>query len=103
MNQLALDVSPPIVRPTDSKAAHIAARMQEKHLRQTAMRMILQGLAKYDGATSRELAIHLNIDRHLVAKRLSDLRARGEVKNGKPRQCSVSKINGALTWFIANE
>lgn len=50
--------------------------------------------------TSAELARVSDLDRHMVAKRLSDLRRAGLVEQGPARLCAVGRRN-AVTWRAA--
>lgn len=58
---------------------------------------LLQLVTAYPDSTAVELCEKTTLERHEVSRRLPDLRMRGLVYNGEPRDC---KVNGSrmLTW-----
>ena len=65
---------------------------------QGELERIAAGLSRRPGLTSRELAVAINEDRYMVAKRMSVLEARGVAKRGEIRECSESGKR-AITWW----
>lgn len=61
---------------------------------------VYQGLSKYLGCTSAELADHCGLDRIMVARRLPDLVKRKLARQGGKRVCQVSG-SLSVTWWIS--
>ncbi len=101
MSQLHLfSDNAPIHRATDPATSKQASRTYTKTgQRDSDKQRVLAAVVQYPNRTSKELAQLTGIDRHLLAKRLPDLRADGRVQNGETRVCSVSG-NGAMTWEV---
>ena len=60
---------------------------------------ILESIQRRPGSTTRELAQHFGLDRHMAASRMAELAGAGKVKRGaEKRQCTVSKIH-AWPWY----
>ena len=55
-------------------------------------------LFNHRGATSAELANHMNVDRALPARRLPELAHSGLIDKGASRLCNV-KGTRAITWW----
>ncbi|MCP4549479.1 MAG: hypothetical protein GY835_23740 [bacterium] len=73
---------PPIARATDGGGSHAAAdRLTRSGRRWTQCGLVMGAVHRWPGKTSRELAELMGADRHMVAKRLADLRAVGRVAN----------------------
>ena len=60
---------------------------------------VYEALKLNDGATSAELAIFMNTERVLPARRLPDLKKLLLIENGKQRVCRKTGFK-SLTWFI---
>jgi hypothetical protein len=59
----------------------------------------LLAVERFPGHTSAELASLTGFDRHMVARRLPELRERELVRNGlQSRSCTVTG-NRAMTWY----
>lgn len=103
MNQLGITYDPAsgahLSRRSDPETSHeSAAEVVESGQLQGELERIAAGLSRRPGLTSRELASAINEDRHIVAKRMSVLKARGVAKDGEPRECSESGKR-AITWW----
>lgn len=87
----------------DPQTSHDAAdRLRASGAEASRVRQVVQALADYRGPapTSRELAGSCGMDRHDVAKRLSDAREMALVAQGEPRTCRESGRQ-ALTWHLS--
>ena len=90
-------------RTTDDVTSHeAAARLVASGAMGTQCALVLVKLRLYPGSTSAELA-DLDegddaLDRHLVARRLPNLRDQGLVRKGAPRKCQVG-YGRAMTWW----
>jgi hypothetical protein len=62
----------------------------------------LASVMKSPGKTAAELAAAAGLDRHVVSRRLPDLRRASRVLNGQPRACAVTG-RLSLTWFPNQE
>lgn len=62
---------------------------------------ILAALCAHPGATARELAALLNVDRYQASRRLPELRRLGFVTNGPDRVCEVGGLR-SQTWLPAS-
>lgn len=58
---------------------------------------VVRALARHPKVTSMELAQLVQMDRHLIARRLPEAEKEGLVKRGKQRKCAISQRN-AITW-----
>lgn len=93
-----LDAWPPGSRPprahaADAPSAHAAAdRLERSGRSEDGMRAVLEAVRRHPGHTSKQLAAASGLDRHDVAKRLSDLFRRGVVERIEPAE-------GDLVWF----
>ena len=97
----------PIAANADPETSHLSAREHARSGRLGAeCQRVLSALAHwpanrtYPGPTSRELAEWAGMDRHMVAKRLSDLETAGHVRKDATRKCSRSG-RLAVTWVVA--
>ena len=63
---------------------------------------VLKALQRNPGTTSAELAHNSALDRHLVARRLPDLRADDLVTNGIPQETRICAVTGrpSLVWRL---
>lgn len=92
-------VETPIARRADPRTSHLAAthvtatgkRAQQQDLTAAAVRDL-------PGRTSHELAKHTKLDRHMLARRLSECVTAGTVRKGPSRTCSITGRQ-ALTWL----
>ena len=101
MEQMTFDTikRPPVSRRNDPAGSKEAERfINESGVRFSDMEKVLSLIKHYPGYTSRELAEYSSMDRHLIAKRLPDLRGINEAHNGPRRKCRVSG-RPALTWL----
>jgi hypothetical protein len=62
---------------------------------------VLRALQQHPSCTSAELAVYMEVDRHLPARRLPDLRNLGLVTEGPKRLCRI-KGRMSVTW-VAQE
>jgi hypothetical protein len=92
----------PHSRTTDPDTSHIAgdaARNSGSMGKQAAW--VLDMLKTHNGCTYRELAAAMGIDDpNLCSRRLSDLRHKGQVRNGENRICEVAG-NMMQTWWLS--
>jgi len=92
-------------RNTDPDTSHEAARdLVESGAQAQQQALVAAAVHKHPGLTSRELAFSAGLDRHMVARRLPELEADGQVVHGTPRECSHSGKR-CQTWLpvVANE
>ena len=75
--------------PVTSHEAAEAAKRSGLVARQAAQ--VLDAIRKTPGLTSAELAQRHGLDRYMVARRMSDLKHAGLVREGEPRQCQVGR------------
>jgi hypothetical protein len=93
--------APPRSRATDPIGSHEAADRVTADGSADAQAAVVLGLVqRHPGRTSRELARLAQMDRHIVARRLPELRDNKLVKNGERRRCECSGVT-ALTWWSA--
>lgn len=103
MNQLDLLLTGaprfPRARLADPSSSHQAAAAGEKSGRLAAqMAQVLSAVRQFVGHTSRELALAMQADRYLVARRLPELERLGEVRKGEIRDCRAGG-RPAVTWW----
>lgn len=92
------DQLPPAAAHADPLTSHeAAAKVNESGDRAAQCQRVLAMVKQLPGATSKELAKRFKVDRHMVGRRLPDLRSMGLVKNGPARACKVNG-NKAVTW-----
>lgn len=85
---------PPRARAADAPSSHAAADRAESSGRlSAAMAQTLEAVRRSPGLSSLELAAAYGMDRHVVAKRLSDLFRRGLVERIEPEDGSD------FAWF----
>lgn len=91
----------PIARNSDPVSSHAAAQhMQDSGKLDGQMGEVYELVRLHPGHTSLELTQYTTLDRHQIARRLSDLHEAGKVKaNRTPRKCNVG---GRLscTWDV---
>ncbi len=93
----------PIAANADPATSHESAQwMDDSGTREKQCNIVFASLRRHNGSTSSELASWELLDRHMVARRLPDLRSSGRVKNGPSRKCQESGRN-AITWFIVEK
>lgn len=76
-----------LARRTDPETSHEAAeRLVESGRHGSQKAVVYAALCEHPGITSKELALRANLDRHVVARRLPDLREDGKAyTNGRTR------------------
>jgi len=62
--------------------------------------LVLSCIRRSSGKTSKELALIFELDRHMVARRLADLKNRDKAFQGHIRECGVSGIKSVTWWPI---
>jgi len=88
----------PLFRQSDPETSEqAAAQHHESGNRQTNKAKLLEAVRRAPGKTSAEYAELAEIDRHEAARRLSDLRNEGLVRQAEARKCTV-KGTKAKTW-----
>lgn len=98
--QLELLSHSPIARRHDPVTSHEAAeKVTKSGSRATQQHAVLELVKSRPGNTSAELAVWgSNLGRHVIARRLPELREAGLVRNGEPTRCDVTG-NRALSWW----
>ena len=91
----------PIAASADPASSHIAAQqLTANGARGRQKRLVLDALRVFvKPPTSAELAHVAKLDRHLVARRLPDLKADGFVEQRDMRTCTVTG-HRAVTWRV---
>lgn len=103
-DQLALIDRPPafdtrIARRRDPPSSSRAANfLMASGAVESQRAQVLRLVQRWPGLTSRELAKKGKLERHLVARRTSDLESRGVIRKGKLRACSIGKTP-AVEWL----
>ena len=94
------DAGPPVARGSDPETSHLAGEdLTRSGRRESQRRLVYQAVCDYPGRTSAELSAIVGLDRHMVARRLPDLAATGQVVRGPPRKCAASnRSHIATTW-----
>ena len=88
----------PLFRKTDPEtSAQAAEQHHASGQRQTNKAKLLAAVQRAPGRTSAEYAELADLDRHEAARRLSDLRNEGLVRQAEARKCTV-KGTKAKTW-----
>lgn len=87
----------PMASDKDPVTSHIAAQHARKFQDAQAQK-VLEALRRANGSTSDELAQE-GLSRYAVARRLSDLRHAGLVRQGEARVSKVSK-RLCVTWWV---
>lgn len=89
----------PVAHAGDPVTSVLAADAHERcGAREGNLRAVREGVARWPGRTSRELAGLLGMDRHEAARRLPDLEKAGLVRKGEARRCRDGGTM-AVTWF----
>lgn len=90
-------VDTPRARKADPATSHeAAAAIAASGELGRQQRAVLDGLRKWPGLTSLELAGRLRLDRYQVARRLPELEAGGLARKGQPRR--VGNRPGVSWW-----
>lgn len=90
----------PHARNSDSVGSFEAAeRLHRTALSGRQRLAVYHALRDHQGATSKELAEFMGVDRHTPARRLKELEDAGWVRRGRQRKCRVSGVE-SLTWYI---
>jgi len=102
-------IETPAARNTDPETSHAAAdNITSSGKRASHQRQILDLLRRCDGRTSAELAVLAeregfpHLDRHEVARRLSDLDKAGLVRKGASVVCKAHGTR-AVSWWCVTE
>ena len=94
MIQLTLD--PPITHRADSPGARSAAdRITRSGARTANKQRVLDAVYRWPARTTKQIATLIDMDRHEVARRMSDLHHAGKVERGPLAD------SGEYTWFTA--
>jgi hypothetical protein len=91
------DYGPLFSRADPDTSRQAAEQLVSSGQHQRQCEAVLAALRVYPDSTSAELARSRNFDRHMVAKRLPDLRRAGLVENGEARTCAATGRK-ALVW-----
>ena len=90
-------IDAPRARRTDPATSHeAAAAIAESGELGRQQRLVLEGVRRWPGLTSLELATKLGLDRHQVARRLPELLSRGFARQGEPRRVAA---RSGLSWW----
>ena len=90
----------PLSRRTDPDTSYEAAKNLAESGKWNSQKIaVYEGLRKFDGATSGELAHFLGIDRYTPSRRLPEIERTGCIKRGDPRVCRVQGSR-CTTWWI---
>lgn len=88
----------PIAAKVDPSTSHQAAKeITESGQREIQLRAVLGLVQKYPLCTSLELARRSGLDRHMIARRLPELRA-GHLVNQRSARCCTVSGKKAVTW-----
>lgn len=99
---VSLPDPPHRARRADPVTSHQAAdHVEATGQAQREAAIVLRALRDFPGHTSRELAELAGLDRHLVARRLPELRDAGHAENGPNKRCT-SSAKTAMTWTATN-
>lgn len=91
----------PHARNADPAGSFEAAeRLHKSGLSGKQRLAVYHALRQHQGATSKELAEIMDVDRYTPARRLKELEDAGWVCRGQRRKCRVSGVE-SLTWWIA--
>ncbi len=86
-------------RSSDPLSSHLAAEEIAVSGTQAAQQALtVTAVLSYPGSTSRELHDKTGLDRHALARRLSECERKGLVKRGVMRTCRSSN-RPAVTWW----
>jgi hypothetical protein len=84
--------------PATSREAAEAVVVSGK--KDSQKKAVYEALKRWNGSTSAELAAIMDIERHIPARRLSELAdVDGVIRRGKARFCAVTR-NRCVTWWI---
>ena len=87
---------PPITHHVDSAGAKSAADRITRSGKRTANKQrVLDAVYRWPGLTTKQIANFIDMDRHEVARRMSDLHHAGKVERGPLAD------SGEYTWFTA--
>lgn len=90
----------PHARNSDPAGSFEAAeRLHKTGLGGKQRMAVYHALRQHQGATSKELAEFMGVDRYTPARRLTELEQVGWVCRGRQRKCRVSGVE-SLTWWI---
>ena len=89
----------PAAHRKDPLTSFEAAEKAEKSGKAAGQRQaVLAAVKRWPGRTSAELADLMAVDRHMPARRLSELRDKGRIRQGQPKMCSICQYN-CVTWY----
>jgi predicted HTH transcriptional regulator len=95
-------ILPPASRRTDPDSSYSAeAEINKSGTRVSQQQTIFKALFKHEGSTSMELTKWCALDRYQIARRLSDLKSAGFVRQGSIRVCK-SGGRKSVTWFTCH-
>ena len=87
------NTDPPTSKMAEDEITNSGVRLTQ------AMRVL--GLVKRNtGFTSAEYASITKLNRHMMARRLPDLKENGYIRRGLYRQCGVSHRRAVTWWFV---
>lgn len=95
--QLGLLADTPVARNSDPGTSHAAGRKATRTNRATQQHLMRKIVNERPGHTSAELASLYKLDRHMVGRRLPELRPK-YLKNGETRKCKATG-NPSMTWY----
>ena len=94
-------IETPAARSTDPDTSHAAAdHVTENGSRDRQRRITAATVAMHPGSTARELAMHCELDRYDIGRRLSECETAGDVRRGDARRCSQTGRQ-AIQWYPA--
>lgn len=97
-----MNIQTPAARATDPDPSHAAADEVTRNGRRHANRVtVAKVVADHPGYTSRELAYHCTLERHEVARRLSECETAGDVIRGEARQCRIGGRSVTTWWPVS--
>ena len=90
-----------LARNTDPDSSHLVANwLDAEGISFKQCEKVLMALKNFEGTTSAELAKRSKFDRHLVARRLSDLKNKNLVYQGESKKCSVNNRSSVTWWTL---
>lgn len=91
----------PRSRVSDPESSHAAADEVKSSGRLAIQQsQVLAAVRQWPGRTSRELAQYMSADRHMVARRTSELATANQIRRSPVRQCSVGNRLAVEWWPV---
>lgn len=88
----------PLSHSSDSMSSYRAGdRILKSGKIKGQMKTVLESVRRFPNCTSAEISKFADLDRYMIARRLSALEARGLVERGPERMCRVCK-SPCVTW-----